>query len=220
MGVAIAPQTIRTLSLETLTNNDDCRIFIQQTKFDTAEDNTLEKFYLNALRWLYAVANRQTIKPCWFTVCGRSGIGKTMLATALFNYCLRNFKSISKDTGDRVSLFEFYKIGAATLADTFRIAGYNGYAEQADLLFIDDIGAEKDTTGYAKGKLCELLCRRVNKWTIITSNLTLTELGERYDARISSRIIRGENIFVPLYWKDKETGEIEYVKDYAMRKYP
>lgn len=181
-------------------------------------DSRLEKFYLNALRWLYAIANRQTMKPRWFTVCGRSGTGKTMLMTELFNFCEQHFRTATRIDGDKVSLIDFYKISAINLAESFRANGYNGYAENADLLFIDDIGAEKDTTGYVKGKLCELLSKRLGKWTLLTSNLTLTEIGDSYDNRISSRIIRDENMFVRLYWQDKANNQIKYVDDYAARK--
>ena len=198
--------------------NEACRRFIEHTRFKTINDSRLEKFFLNTLRWLYAVANRQTEKPRWFTVCGRSGTGKTMLLTELFNFCKDNFQTSVKLHGDNVSLYDFYAATTSQLADTFRQYGYNAYAEKADLLFVDDIGAEKDTTGFVKGKLCELLSRRLGKWTLLTSNLTLTEIGENYDNRISSRIIRDDNMFVRLYWMDSTKNEIKYVDDFAARK--
>lgn len=57
------------------------------------------------------------------------------------------------------------------------------------LLVVDDIGAERDTTGFAAEKLNTLLGARVGKWTVITSNLYLEQLGG-IDPRISDRIIR------------------------------
>ena len=141
-----------------------------------------------------------------------------MLLTELFNFCKDNFQTSVKLHGDNVSLYDFYAATTSQLADTFRQYGYNSYAEKADLLFVDDIGAEKDTTGFVKGKLCELLSRRLGKWTLLTSNLTLTDMGENYDNRISSRIIRDDNMFVRLYWKDSTKNEIKYVDDYVARK--
>lgn len=60
----------------------------------------------------------------------------------------------------------------------------------ANLVFLDELVTEHDPSGFAKDKLCELLSRRIGKWTIITSNLTLSKLSE-LDTRISSRMIRG-----------------------------
>lgn len=88
----------------------------------------------------------------------------------------------------------------------------DAYAKLRDMarwpvLFVDDIGAERDTTGFAAEQLNTLLGSRVGKWTIITSNLNLEQLAG-IDPRISDRIIR-------------EPGN-EYIelttKSYAVRK--
>lgn len=57
------------------------------------------------------------------------------------------------------------------------------------ILFLDDIGAERDKTGFSSEQLCALLGQRAKKWTILTSNLSLENLGE-VDPRISDRVIR------------------------------
>lgn len=63
----------------------------------------------------------------------------------------------------------------------------------AFFLVIDDLGAERDESGFVKDKMLELLNRRLGKWTILTTNLSLKNIAENYDARISSRLIRDEN---------------------------
>ena len=62
-------------------------------------------------------------------------------------------------------------------------------------LLIDDVGADRDTTGFATEQLNTLLGCRGDKWTIITSNLSLEQLG-RVEPRIADRIIRAPNVFV------------------------
>lgn len=62
---------------------------------------------------------------------------------------------------------------------------------------LDDNGAERDTTGFASEQLNTLLGCRADKWTILTSNLSLSQLGD-IDPRIADRMIRSPNIIVQL----------------------
>mgnify|MGYP001583741503 FL=1 len=59
-----------------------------------------------------------------------------------------------------------------------------------DYLILDDLGAEK-TTDFARSILYQIIDYRYNyeKPTIITSNLDIKEISERFDDRIASRII-------------------------------
>lgn len=191
--------------------------FALQSSFKTLGDTLLEKMFTEACRYVFSVSERHCVSPRWLTVCGRSGTGKTMLMTELFNFCERNFRSSSKMDGDRASLISFVSVSSLKLANDFREGFRCGYASEADFLFVDDVGAESDSTGFVTGRICDLLSERVGKWTLLTSNLTLTELGDAYDSRISSRIVRGDNVFVPLYWKDKGSKDIKFVKDFSFR---
>jgi DNA replication protein DnaC len=76
------------------------------------------------------------------------------------------------------------------------------------LLVIDDIGAERDQTGFASEKLNMLLGMRVGKWTVITSNLLLKALS-KVDDRIASRMFRERGNLVI---------EIQATKDFGERK--
>lgn len=68
------------------------------------------------------------------------------------------------------------------------------------VLFLDDICAERDTTGFTSEQLNTLLGCRENKWTIITSNKLLHQIAE-LEPRIADRIIRAPNIFVEVVGK-------------------
>ena len=63
------------------------------------------------------------------------------------------------------------------------------------VLFLDDVGSERDSTGFATEELVTLLLKRMNRWTIITSNKT-PEGIRTVDERIYSRMIRGNNICI------------------------
>lgn len=72
-----------------------------------------------------------------------------------------------------------------------------------DLLFIDDLGAEK-TTDFSQEFLYAILNRRYENMhrTFITSNLTLKEMNDRYGSRIVSRIAE-MCVLVELQGQDK-----------------
>jgi len=63
------------------------------------------------------------------------------------------------------------------------------------VLFLDDVGAERDPSGFAADELNTLLGCRMSKWTLITSNSTIERFSE-IDERISSRLIRPPNVCV------------------------
>lgn len=99
--------------------------------------------------------------------------------------------------------FEFIQAPVYWPALIRDLRGGERYAELREMsdwpvLFLDDIGAERDSTGFAAEQLNTLLGCRVHKWTILTSNLMLHQLAA-IDPRISDRIIREPgNQFVEL----------------------
>jgi DNA replication protein DnaC len=66
------------------------------------------------------------------------------------------------------------------------------------LVVIDDLGAERDTTGFIAAATDRILNSRRGKWTLITTNLPLSEIGDRIDPRVASRMIRGSNQVVEI----------------------
>lgn len=59
-----------------------------------------------------------------------------------------------------------------------------------ELLTIDDLGAENDPSKNAADKLCQILSRREQLFTIITTNIAPVNWEERFDARIADRLLR------------------------------
>ena len=169
--------------------------FAEWLEFQTFGDAELELIVQGCWEWQQAFANRQP--PRWLSILGKSGTGKTHCADKLFKWAV---------TKSDFSRAEF--IHKKILWPDFvqRLRAGNGYEMRDDLkrwpvLFLDDIGSERDTTGFATEELVTLLLTRMGRWTIITSNKT-PEAISAIDERIYSRMIRGQNICLGVNTKD------------------
>jgi DNA replication protein DnaC len=60
----------------------------------------------------------------------------------------------------------------------------------ADLLVIDDVGAENDPWKISADGFRQILSRREKKFTVITTNIAPAYWGERFDARSADRLMR------------------------------
>ena len=64
---------------------------------------------------------------------------------------------------------------------------------------IDDIGQTEDMQkAYLVGALGRIADMRLGTWTIWTANLSLEQIGDQLDRRISSRMLRDGNVVVEL----------------------
>ena len=63
-----------------------------------------------------------------------------------------------------------------------------------NLLVIDDIGAEYDPSKIATEKLYLLLEHRERKWMVLTTNVPPEKWEEKFERRISSRLLRNSHI--------------------------
>jgi len=65
-------------------------------------------------------------------------------------------------------------------------------AIEADLLFLDDVGAESDKyrSGETVDAMCQLLSRRERKWTLVSTNFMPEEWLTRFDGRVADRLWR------------------------------
>ena len=125
---------------------------------------------------------------------GNTGTGKTYLLTACANCCALENRSVLLLT-------------AYTLNGMFLEAHLSDFATHqsiidnlvdVDVLLIDDLGTEnvyKNVTAeYFFSVLNERIARK--KQTFISTNLTLTDIRERYDERIFSRLVDQSTTFV------------------------
>lgn len=163
-------------------------------RLDTHGDHQLEQMVCEC--GAFANAFRSGESPRWMSILGNTGTGKTHCAKRLWKYMSARLDwSRTQFVAREIYWPEF-------VSD---LRSGQAYDQQRDMmkwpvLFLDDIGAERDTTGFASEQLNTLLGCRVDRWTIITSNLLLNQIGQS-EKRIADRIIRAPNVFVELNTK-------------------
>ena len=135
---------------------------------------------------------------------GTTGTGKTHLSTAIAKTVIeRGFEVLYDSAQNIVSAFE---------QDRFR-SGYGVYEPKADkylecdLLILDDLGTEF-VNQFTVSCLYNLLNTRQNKGlsTLISTNLSPTELTNKYDDRIFSRLFGVDSTVLRFVGKDQRIG--------------
>ncbi|MBQ6709057.1 MAG: ATP-binding protein [Clostridia bacterium] len=118
---------------------------------------------------------------------GATGLGKTHLSLAIAGEVIKKgYGVIYGSAQNLLSKLENERFGRATADD---VAAEDAVLE-CDLLIIDDLGAEF-TTSFTVAAVYNIINTRIleGKPTIISTNLSLKELEDKYTQRITSRII-------------------------------
>lgn len=126
---------------------------------------------------------------------GPPGLGKTFLSACIARVVAENGFSVVYDTATSVFMkFEDVRFSRNADDDTRRRMAEESRIEVArrlecDLLILDDLGTEM-TTAFTIEALYSLINTRLvsGRKTIVSSNLTLQELGRRYSTQIMSRL--------------------------------
>lgn len=116
---------------------------------------------------------------------GRTGLGKTHLSLAIANEAIKKgYNVIYGSVISFLNKMEREKFGRAETFETEDIL------IDADLLILDDLGAEFQTA-FTTSAIYNLINSRIARGvpTIISSNLSIKELKERYPESVASRII-------------------------------
>lgn len=119
---------------------------------------------------------------------GNTGLGKTFLTNAIAKRVIDSAKSVIYQTApvfmDKLMEYKFSPDISGTNKDQ-----YNKIFD-VDLLIIDDLGTETMTNNKYT-ELFNIINTRLlkNKKIIISTNLTLNQLLEKYDERVISRLI-------------------------------
>lgn len=157
-------------------------------------------------RW---VANRQ--EQTLLVLSGETGTGKTHTGRAIHRFCTQaSMLAFEKGGWGAKQVPSTVFIAWPAAANEFNEKNFSAMDDACanDLVVLDDVGAENDPWKVCADKLCQILSRRENKFTVITTNLPVTAWAESFDVRISDRLMRN-SIYVPL----------QGVPSYATRKH-
>ncbi len=115
---------------------------------------------------------------------GKTGLGKTHLSLAIANKVISKGYSVAYDSIInflmQVEREHFGKSDTDTLSMLLDV----------ELLILDDLGSEYEKNSFYASTIYNIINTRLNKGlcTIISTNLTLSQLESRYDDRIISRL--------------------------------
>ena len=134
-----------------------------------------------------------------FIICGQSGLGKTYLA-----HCIANRVQTRGLSTFFLTAYRLFGL----LRDAYFEQNDGKQLEQmlcvCDLLVLDDLGSEPLQRNISLESLFSLLNERniAHRATLIVTNLSLTQLRDRYGERISSRLITNDTPVIRLYGAD------------------
>lgn len=165
--------------------------------FQVANDPVLKHMRSRAESYIWELRQLPPVRrPSgrWITFIGNNGTGKTLLAKCIHAaWPYLYVEPSTRATLSRTGNFEHWP----KFVRDMRSGKYNISLAVADLLdwpflVVDEIGADRDNSGFAADLLCQVVTGRLRKPTVWTSNLTLDQL-DRIDRRITSRFIRDGN---------------------------
>lgn len=172
-------------------------------------DHTLERMKSEAVNFADDMLSGR--EPRWICFLGTSGAGKTMMAKIIWRLFDRKLRrDINWPATERT------KTPAQPQGRIIRYSGgfinwgnaINNRMLQGDFDFledmrefsffaIDDIASEYDRhRELSASKLYNVLEARLKKWTVITANLSLDQIGTCLDTRIASRMLRDNGTVV------------------------
>ena len=119
---------------------------------------------------------------------GKPGLGKTFLSTCIAKELINKQYSVIYETAYKtVSMLEELKFKKAENEEKLKFKVDKLYS--CDLLILDDLGSEF-STHYTTSALFDIINSRLisGKKTVINTNLSISELSEKYGERVVSRL--------------------------------
>ena len=126
-----------------------------------------------------------------FLIEGDSGVGKTFLLSAIAGECIeRGYSTFFVTAFNLNNLMLRYHTNFEADKEKFLAPVFD-----CDVLIIDDLGTEQIFKNVTKEYLLEILKERIlaGKHTFISTNLSLSQIIDRYGERIFSRMVDKSN---------------------------
>mgnify|MGYP001198377077 CR=1 FL=1 len=150
----------------------------------TSEDPNCHKTMSNIFQFCQRYAENFSLSSSGIFMLGKTGLGKTHLSLSIAEVLIKNGWNVLYDsTINYLRQIEKEHFGRDLNGNTLQIL------LDADLIILDDLGSEYDTSFYV-ATIYNIINTRLNKNlpTIINTNLTPQELERKYDSRIVSRL--------------------------------
>lgn len=182
----IAAQDLQSSSHLQLTCFEDFNLNYFSKKIDEqigiSPYDQMSKVYQTCLKYA------QTFQPHskGMIMIGKTGLGKTHLSLAIANQVIHSGYSVIYATASEIAqkMSDEY-FGRVKSSDNH----FPALLYETDLLILDDLGAEFETQ-FSAATLYDILSGRIsaNKPTIVSTNLSASEIQTRYSDRIVSRL--------------------------------
>lgn len=178
-------------------------------RLNEAAHPEVARLALAAEQFAKRLANNDRPGPRLLVLGGRNGTGKTHVARALHRY----FNAVAVDViakgywrCDEVPHSAFCEWAELAECEPGRSVPAWDAATRADLLVLDDVGADVDRykSGLPVANLARMLNARERRWTIVTLNHPPGAWADRFDKRVADRLHRHAQIIevkeAPSFW--------------------
>ena len=157
-------------------------ISLTDNKFYNSKFENCEKNKLIIASYKYAKKFLEKIPPIGILFSGVPGVGKTFASSCMANYLMEHNKTVMVMSLG-LYLNKIFREWAEAENEVL------GYVKECDLLIIDDLGTEK-ASEFAIEKTFMLIDTRYRsqKPLVVTSNLTLQLIKQKFGSRIADRL--------------------------------
>lgn len=206
---AILLKAAETLERPTKENPRSTRAWAKFSDFLTFDDPQLEKMKEEAVSFVDDIARDR--EPRWISFLGTSGAGKTMLAKTIWHlfrdyyHAQINWPATERTRTENTPHGRIIRhrggfINWGNAINNRMLQGDYDFLEdmrEYSFFAIDDIASEYERhRELSASKLYNVLEARLGKWTVLTANLSLEQIGTVLDTRIASRMLRNESTVI------------------------
>lgn len=169
-----------------LADFSDFRLEYYPNTIDSTGINPQEKMRVLKNYCIRYAEDFSDISPSLFML-GKTGLGKTFLSSCIAKKLMLSGKNVAFDSVQNfLTKIQNEQFGRES-GNTVEIL------TNADLVILDDLGSEFSSSVF-QSALYNIINNRINleKPMIVSTNMSLTELNEKYDDRIISRLLSFE----------------------------